>query len=253
MRLTVSNASRTLTDTEVGVALDAINRQLRDDFGPAWSIDCTVSLVAVSNEPPELELASGDGAIYICDAPDGQEAGYHTKNKVSFPYGYVFTEAAAADNQPWSAVLSHEILEMAADPTINTLKVGPDPRNRTRTASYLMEVCDPVNGSTYRFDGSDVDLANFVMPAFYDVDTTEKTVFHGATLKPFTHAAGGYIEFYDPASGSKLRLGDRVGLARAGKKDKLVGRFRRAARHAGARLARNSKKKKKGSRCESTI
>jgi hypothetical protein len=243
MRLTVINASNTLTNDDIFEVLRAINRQLRDDFGPTWKINCTVSFVSGSGTTPDPEIASGDGAIFVCDTPDGQDAGYHAQNEHSIPFGYVFTEAAAADNQAWSAVLSHEILEMAADPHLNTLKIGPDPRDDARTAGYLMEVCDPVNGSTYPLDGSFV--ADFVMPNFYEVGTTRKTVFHGATIKPFTHAAGGYIEFYDPKSGSKLRLGDHVGLARAKRKDELVGCYCRAARHASARFAPKPNRKKR--------
>jgi hypothetical protein len=55
----------------------------------------------------------------------------------------------------WSAKFSHEILEMLVDPYANVRTAG----------GSLVEVCDPVNGRTYRVLG--VPVSDFMLPDWF--------------------------------------------------------------------------------------
>jgi hypothetical protein len=235
MRIAVTNFSAQLEDDVVIDALRAIGRQLRDDFGPIWRLRGELSLVPARGPVPDPELASGDGVIYLCDRPDGQDVGYHAANRLSIPYGYVFIELAAALGQEWSAVLSHEILEMLVDPDLTALVLGPDPRASSRTVAYYKEICDPLNASSYALDG--VQVADFVTPSYYQLDTTRRTVFHGSNIPPFGRAPGGYVEYFDPAIGARRRAADRAAMRTLDLKERIAGEHRRATRHRAASLA----------------
>lgn len=207
MLISVVNFTRTLKDEEVQAVLRAINAQVAQDFERYWHLNARLRLEAAAarldrQAPPELR---GDAILYLWDrrADVSDATGYHNANHHGLPSGFVFTQIAKELKEPWSVSLSHEALELLADPEANTMVAGPHPGQRRRFAFYWYEVCDPVQDETYRIQG--VDVSNFVLPSYFSA--TPKPggrndflgrLHKGKRLASFGVNPGGYVGYYDP-------------------------------------------------------
>jgi hypothetical protein len=202
--ISVINRSR-LAEGEVRHALRAINRQITRDFAPAWSLGADVRLSGKGETVARLRRR-GHAVVQLRNRPPAKmPPGFHAADG-SLPDAVIYTELAAVVRlrDPWlvwTADLSHEILELIADPEVNILVKGPHPARRTHTVFHYREVCDPVQATTYRVDG--VTLSNFVLPHYYNGDGERKghNDFLRAGVDAFRWLEGGYIGFWDPAAG----------------------------------------------------
>jgi hypothetical protein len=206
--ITVVNMSG-IPDAELQHAIRAINRQIHEDFEPYWSLTATLRLEGKSQTKPDklaLPDMRGDAVLYLWDQVDIPGAlGYHDANARGIPYGFVFTELAAKLGENWSTTLSHEALELIADPLVNLLVAGPHP-TQDRTVFHWYEMSDAVQSESYSIDG--VEVSNFVLPLYF-TPTAEPgsrndflgSVNGGETLASFGINPGGYIGFFDPQTG----------------------------------------------------
>jgi hypothetical protein len=227
-----------LSDKEILPVLRAINRQVKEDFEPYWSLGATLRLEGHTGSKPDSESAAdmrGDAVIYIWDKHDIDDAvGYHEKNNAGIPYGFVFLDIAAEVGDPWSCTLSHEALELIADPEVNLLVAGPHPSpNLKRHVFHWYEMCDAVQADNYVIDG--VTVSDFVLPLYFtggDEYTGRNDFLGSPKLKSFSTNPGGYIGFYDPKlqkSGSFEA--DTEAERRAKIKSQLKDRTRRGLRY----------------------
>jgi len=94
-----------------------------------------------------------------------------------------------------SSALSHELLEMLADPWINWCAMGSDNR------IYALEVCDAVEDDRlgYKIDG--VLVSDFITPAWFERTDADRLDFSQHLSKQLELARGGYISVFDPSSG----------------------------------------------------
>ncbi len=205
----VNHTNGKIKDSEVQRVIRAINRQIREDFEPYWGITGTLRLEGRSTATPDamaLPDLRGDAVIYLWNESDVEDAvGYHEKNALGIPYGFVFTSIAKELGEAWSTTLSHEVLELLGDPETNLLVMGPHP-SEDRDVFHWFEMCDAVQGETYRID--DVEVSNFVLPLFFTGtrDTDEAgarndflgRAYKKQTLRSFGINPGGYIGFFDP-------------------------------------------------------
>lgn len=219
MRISVINHTNgNISDKEIIDVIRAINRQIQEDFEPYWSMGATLRLEGSSQEKPNivhLMDMRGDAIIYVWDRPredskslqeEAEEAvGYHEKNFRGVPYSFVFIDVAERLKQDWSIALSHEVLEMIADPELNLLVQGPDPRDPEKYVFHYYEVCDAVSAESYEIDG--IKVSNFVLPLYFtsadEYDGRNDflgSVHNGKTLKSFGVNPGGYISFVDPSA-----------------------------------------------------
>jgi len=206
----VNHTHGSLKDEEVLHAIRAINTQVTEDFEPYWSMGARLRLERRterrSDPQPGADLR-GDAIIYLWDkiAPD-DALGYHDKTDRGLPYGFVFTELADQLKEDWRTTLSHEVLELIADPEANLLVRGPGPSGHNGVAYYWYEMCDPVQDESYYI--GDVPVCNFVLPLYF----TSGNEIHGrndflgrshpgGTLSSFRVNPGGYLGFYDPDTG----------------------------------------------------
>jgi hypothetical protein len=89
--------------------------------------------------PNGQPLTRGWWQVVIVDNPDQAGAlGYHEMTGAGTPLGKVFAKLELDSGSSWTATLSHELLEMLADPWINWCAMGSDGR------IYALEVCDAV-------------------------------------------------------------------------------------------------------------
>jgi hypothetical protein len=130
--IAITNASTCLTDAQVEAVLPALQKQASDDFKAYWEQDCTLQFL-----PKSQPLPSRWWQIVITDNPDQAGArGYHELTSQGTPLGKVFAKLDLQSGSSWTVTLSHELLEMLADPWINWCAMGSDSK------IYALEVCD---------------------------------------------------------------------------------------------------------------
>ena len=108
----INHTNGQISDEELETAIRAINRQIREDFEPYWSLGATLRLEGRSQKSPgkqDLADMRGDAVIYMWNQTDMKDAlGYHDQNNRGIPYGFVFTDLSAKLGENWTVTLSHE-------------------------------------------------------------------------------------------------------------------------------------------------
>ncbi|MDH4127877.1 MAG: hypothetical protein OEV44_03925 [Spirochaetota bacterium] len=205
----INFTNESLSDEEIQKAIRAINRQIKEDFEPYWSMGACLRLEGkietnLNKENP-VDIR-GDAVIYIKDTVDDVKnaLGYHDKNYHGIPYGFVFADLVKQYNENWTATLSHEALELIGDPEVNLLAAGPHPENPNKEVFHWYEMCDAVQNETYKID--EIEVSNFVLPLYFTTNEEEGSrndflgrKYNGKTLKSFGVNPGGYVGFYDPS------------------------------------------------------
>jgi hypothetical protein len=215
MRLTVVNVSNSIIATEFHAVLSAISKQVKEDFQALWNAS---AIVRGSTHKLTRGLAPIDGPhgaiIYVGDSSQDPTTGienalgYHSINHTDIPYGFVYLDICAQFGEEWPATLSHEVLELLADPAAVLTVTGPDPRKAGRNVHFDLEVCDPTQGDTYLVDN--VRLSNFVTPAYFGMPSVSSaTNFLELALKPFGVRPLGYFQ-YEDGQGAHQITGERA-------------------------------------------
>lgn len=193
------------SDQEVQDALRAINRQVREDFMPVWGSGRSVKLRPSSFNPSDpgtlaKDPVDADSVIYLVDEVTVEVAlGFHDMNAREIPVGFVFVLG-----NDWTVTLSHEVLEMILDPTVNLFLPGPDPRFRDDEKRWLLhayEVCDAVERTAYEIDL--VPVSNFVTPTYFRAGNSpgKRNDFLGVGVESFGVTEGSHLGVIDPLTG----------------------------------------------------
>ncbi len=162
--IAITNASTCLSDLQVEAVLPALQKQVSDDFKAYWEQDC--SLVFVSKDQP---LTGGWWQIVVTDSPDQAGAlGYHEMSSQGTPLGKVFAKLDLQSGSSWTVTLSHELLEMLADPWINWCAMGSDSK------IYALEVCDAVEADALGYEINGVLVSDFITPAWYEPNCADR-------------------------------------------------------------------------------
>jgi hypothetical protein len=201
-------------------ATAAVQKQITRDFTPIWGLPATVDAfedlasvpsdyhpVVLFGDPDELtgrlEVAIGGqyAAQLIDDFERGRLAGLHLNAFTRQPFALV----AASD--AWSVTLSHEVLEMIADPFGNRLIAAAHPRDPAQRVKYLLEVCDPCQTVWYPVNG--VPVSDFFTPRYFDPVRVDRSrySFTGALKFPLEIMDGGYLSWIDPKDSGLYQLG----------------------------------------------
>jgi hypothetical protein len=195
--IAVKNHSK-IPEEDIFAAVRAINRQIAEDFEPYWDLGATLRLADRKARKP-----TADAIIRIY--PHGHD--YHW-SPTGLPEAHVFTDLStlARESVPWltwANSLSHEALELIADPQLNTLVRGPHPTRPKRIVFHYREICDPVQSETYLIDG--ITVSNFVLPHYYNSmgESGGRNDFLGNGLSAFRWNENGIIGFWDPQQGAR--------------------------------------------------
>jgi hypothetical protein len=189
--IAVTNVSTCLKDEQVEAVLPALQRQVSQDFGAYWDRDCTLQFL-----PRNGALAAGWWQMVVTDDPDQAGVlGYHEMSSRGTPLGKVFAGLDMRLGTSWTVTLSHELLEMLADPWINWCAQSAEGK------ICALEVCDAVESdeSGYEIDG--VLLSDFVTPAWFEPTCADRMDFKQHLGKELELARGGYISIFDPPNG----------------------------------------------------
>jgi hypothetical protein len=177
----------------------ALNEQVQRDIAPAWGVRATVGVYASRQADPYLWQVR-----MVAEVKDA--LGYHTNLRSGQPISFVQYE------DDWPAIASHEIAEMLADPYGRhthqaRLPLGVEDRYRdfglrhpTSRVSYLVELADPCEATTYEVGG--VELSDFLLPEWYRTSLAVNVpVSHaGGCVFPREVAPGGYVSFANPTT-----------------------------------------------------
>lgn len=193
-----------VNDRTVQRAVRVMNRQVNEDFAPVWgsSYACKLHAPAVDLTNPDHlaeEPVPAEAVIYLVDSAHLSGAlGYHSTNSVEVPTGFVFTDLG-----DWTVTLSHEILELIVDPTVNIFVPGSDPRDPDAQEAWLWhayEVCDAVERTVYEID--EVWVSNFVTPSYFSFGNSQGTRndFLGVGVDSFGVLPGCHLGTLDPVT-----------------------------------------------------
>ena len=198
--LLVVNKTTVLKDEIIQKYINAVQKQVTNDFGPIWGSYGTIKLVPESN----LKRYKDPWVLYFLDEPpkDNKDMdgilGYHIKENVA-PAAFVFAKTDLDYNLDPCVTFSHEVLELLADISTTWCSLVDTPDGPTL---YSIEVCDAVEGDdeAYTIDGCKV--SNFVYPEWFD-PTNEGLQYDFKNLckKPLEIRPGGYMSIF--------RLGDK--------------------------------------------
>ena len=199
-----------LSDEEVQQAIRAVNRQISEDFEPYWSMGALLRLEGEAGSRPTPQNPvdmRGDAILYLWNETNIPGAlGYHDRNNHGIPFGFVFTELSASIGENWTVTLSHEALELIADPEVNLLVAGPHPGDPSKEVFHWYEMCDAVQDETYKIDN--VEVSNFVLPLYFTggEEHGSRNDFLGRehdrqALRSFGVNPGGYVGFFNPETG----------------------------------------------------
>jgi hypothetical protein len=212
--IAVTNVSSCLNDDQVEAVLPALQRQVSQDFAAYWNLDCTLQFL-----PKGAALAAGWWQMVVMDDPDQAGAlGYHEMSSQGTPLGKVFAGLDLKMGASWTVTISHELLEMLADPWINWCAQSSE------GTIYALEVCDAVeaDGLGYEIDG--VLLSDFVTPGWFEPTEADRMDFKRRVARRLELAAGGYISVLDAKKGwTQISAGENVAEAPVGSR-----RWRRA-------------------------
>lgn len=240
MRLTIVNLMQSVPMKDFMPVIGALQRQTDQDFTPEWHVPCMLRGVTDSAFMGKVRLEGvHDAIIYVGDSSADPTTGvdnalgYHFTNHSDVPYGFVYLDVVKQAGESWTVTLSHEVLELLADPTAARSVMGPDPRNSKRRVLFDLEVCDPTQGDTYQIDG--IPVSNFVTQAWFGLMGPSKTTnFLGLPLRPFHVRPGGYFQ-YSAGGRSHTVQGERYDAAARAIARQMMGSGRRNSRRAEAR------------------
>lgn len=197
--MSVINFASLLDDREVQHAVRAVNRQVAEDFAPIWGAAYSLRLHASQFDPtsPNIlteETTRGESVMYLVDEASVSGAlGYHTRNSINIPVGFVFV----TDADDWTTTLSHEVLELIVDPTVNVMVPGPDPRAPNNTVLHTYEVCDAVERTSYFID--EIEVSNFITPSWFTPgdELGTRNDYLGIGVQSFDAIQDSHLAFYD--------------------------------------------------------
>ena len=216
--------TRDVSTRELMKVAAAVQKQVTRDFAPLWGLRATVAAfdelkdvpsdyhpVILFGDPDELmghlefEIGDVNAARLVEQFAGGRLGGLHLK---AFTRKTVALIAAADDG--WSVTVSHEVLEMLADPFGNRLIAAAHPKDPEERVRYLLEVCDPCQTVWYPVNG--VQVSDFYTPRYFDPVRNPAAFysFTGALHGPLEVLEDCYITWIDPRDSGlyQMRGGD---------------------------------------------
>ncbi len=193
IQISVINESTGIDDKSVQAMLQAFQTQWNRDLAPAWCLEqAQFTWSAKGDKPP----AGAWWLVFLDDSDQAQALAYHDLTNDGLPIAKVFVKTIQGAGVSLSVGATHEICEMAVDPTINLSAQD------SGGAFWAYEVCDPVEDDKlgYMIDG--VLVSNFVTPAWFGFAHAEGQLDYKKKVgKPFEVLAGGYAQTFDPSKG----------------------------------------------------
>lgn len=194
--------------------VDALQRQLRDDFAPTWHVDAELAAVprdeAMQVYPDHwaLVLLGGPGLEELEQAALGEFAA-PSLTCGGLPLARVFLDSLPAGHD-WTHPASHALLEMLIDPNGDATVAceGPDCQHPV----YAKRVCDPCAAYSDGYERGGRHVSDFVYPAWFGAASGTAGTFDRQRHigRPFQVLPGGTAGVRD-TSGSSWTVLDSDG------------------------------------------
>lgn len=186
--IAVVRESNVITDALVKALIPALQTQIVRDFVPRWG-GAGGQLMFFRSR---LQAPKGAYLINLLDNTDQAEAlGYHDLDHLGVPYSNVYVADCLRFGLNWSVTVSHELLEMVADPYIDqTVKVV---HPNGDVYEYAKEVCDAPEDDIYAYPIHGHMMSAFMTPAWFDPTAAGPYSFPPVIEKPLQILRGGYI------------------------------------------------------------
>jgi hypothetical protein len=150
--------------------------------------------------------------IYITDYGNQGFGGVHEDDQVQhfdIPWALI-----TVTDQNWTITLSHEVLELLADPWGSRFVVQSQyPISGWPSQDWIVEVCDACEAEALAYAGTGgVLVSDFVLPAYFNISIPAATpldfkghLFRNTKLQPtaqfpFPMNQGGYLSFINPTT-----------------------------------------------------
>src|SRR5271170_4739472 len=131
--IAVVNESTVATDADIAAMVPSLQKQISNDFSPLWDLDAKLVFVPKGDKPALLDWQM----VILDDSDQAGALGYHDLTPAYKPMGKVFARADLQAGDKLSVTISHELLEILADPYVNLSVMNSENGN-----FYAYEVCD---------------------------------------------------------------------------------------------------------------
>lgn len=176
--------------------IGALAKQVGDHFAPEWGTYAELRQIA----QPSDKMA-GEWLLAILDDSDQAGAlGYHDLTTDGQPLGKVFARTTIQAGLNPTVTISHELLEMLADPDINLSCEIDNPATGVPTRFYAREVCDACEDDTYAYGINGVKVSDFVRRSWFIPGENKPYDYAGKIAAPLQLISGGYISLLNVAT-----------------------------------------------------
>lgn len=195
--VSVINRTTVLTDAQIQTAVGDLQIQVTRDFAPVYGIDAKLTFVPKGQNP-----APGTWWLVLADTSDQAGAlGYHDLTSDGLPIGKAFIKSDIEAGASWTVTVSHELLEMLADPWINLTVFVQN--SDTAGTLYAYEVCDTCEADNYGYKINTTLVSDFAYPEWWGVPGSKRKLDHmGHVQRVLQILPGGYIGAFQVTSGS---------------------------------------------------
>lgn len=220
------------TQAALAHACAAIDLQVADEFADRWGQVAQVMWI-----PNGAKAPAGSRVIDIKSKLSTADAlGDHSETRAGVQVGEIGWDVIMSNGGTLlhgdlsiSQTLSHEVLELLADPTINRIA-----RSYADGYLYDLEVCDWVEQESYAktlADGTVVTLSDFVCPEGFDAMAAHGSEFDflRKLSRPFSMTKGGYMPRTSPTGKDATVYGERMPAWKREYKRRAMGRSHRRA------------------------
>jgi hypothetical protein len=201
IQVSIIKETDAVSDDDLKAMIPAFQTQWNRDLAPTWDLEpAQFTWTAKDHQPP-----AGSWWVVFLDNSDQADAlAYHDVTDAGLPISKVFVKTIQADKASVSVGATHEICEMAVDPTINLSAQD------SSGAFWAYEVCDPVEDDQYAYDINGVLVTDFVTPAWFGFkDATGPLDFQRHATSPFQVLSGGYAQKFG-ADGWQQLTGEKA-------------------------------------------
>ncbi|HET7502251.1 MAG TPA: hypothetical protein VFK02_14635 [Kofleriaceae bacterium] len=211
-----------ISDAEIQKMLPAFETQWNRDLRPAWALEeSKFTLVSKADLVPP-------GAwwlVWLNDSDQADALAYHDVTDEGLPLSKVFVKTIQGDNASLSVAATHEICEMAVDPTLNLAA-----QDQAGTF-WAYEIADPVESDQYGYEIDGILVTDFVLPSWFGFKSSQAPFdFKHHCTDAFQVLAGGYAQKF--TQDGWMQVTKRANSHRANHPSEGSRRERRSRGHA---------------------
>jgi hypothetical protein len=199
----VINESTVFQDAALAPIVAALKTQVNEDFCPFWNIAPVVLGLWPKGTPPP---ATAWQMVLLDNSDQADALGYHDLTAAGLPIGKVFVKSDLQAGAKVSVTVSHELLEMLADPFL--CYTVQDPSDESGQTFLALEVCDAPEADNFGYDINGVTVSDFVFPSWFDGIGEGPFDFRSHLSEAGQIAPGGYIGVWTPGSGWQQKIAE---------------------------------------------